>query len=151
MNRLAVLGVVGLISLSAVTACGDDDDDTVSDMQDANAAFCEDLTAYGSAIKGLADLDPATATKDEYTTAVSAVTSSREALVSSGQDLSEAEWTNLQAQVETLTGQLQDAPDDATVSSILADADAQATAVQASVATLNTAICTSGGATTTTG
>ena len=45
----------------------------------------------------------------------------------------------------------EDAPDDATVNSILADASAQATTVQASVAALNTAVCTSGAATTTTG
>ncbi|MET0145919.1 MAG: hypothetical protein ABW328_14225 [Ilumatobacteraceae bacterium] len=143
--------MVGLFSLTAVAACGDDDDDTASDVVDANAAFCGDLTAYGAAVTSLAALDPATATKEEYTSAVDDVKSSREALVSSGEDLSQAEWTNLQAQVETLTGQLKDAPDDATVSSILAEADAQATAVQASIATLNTAICTSGGAPTTTG
>ena len=76
--------------------------------------------------------------------------SSREALVSSGKDLKEAEWTNLQTQVETLTDQLKDAPDDATASSIVTAANPQATAVQASVAAVNTAICTTGGATTTT-
>ena len=151
MNRLAALGIVGLISLGVVTACGSDDDDSASDIQDANAAFCQDLTAYSSAIKGLTDLDPATATKAEYTSAVDAVTSSHAAVVSSGQYLGEAEWANLQAQIATLTGDLPNAPDDAAVSSILAAADAQATTVRASVATLNTAICTVGGATTTTG
>ena len=44
-----------------------------------------------------------------------------------------------------------DTADDVSVSSILADADAQATTVQASIATLNTAICTAGGPTTATG
>ena len=152
MRRMMTMGLVGLLSLTAFAACGDDDDDsTVSAVQSANAAFCSDLAAYGTAVKGLADLDPTTATKADYTTAADAVRSSREAMVSSGKDLGEAEWTNLQAQVETLTGQLKDAPDDVTVSSILAEADAQATTVQASIATLNTAICTAGGATTTTG
>jgi len=143
--------MVGLFSLSVVTACGSDDDDSTSDIQDANAEFCQDLTAYSSAVKGLTDLDPATATKAEYTSAVDAVTASRAALVSSGQYLGEAEWANLQAQVAMLTGDLPDASDDAAVSSILAAADAQATKVRASVATLNTAICATGGATTTTG
>ena len=152
MKRVVTMGLVGLLSLTAFAACGDDDDDsTVTAVQNANAAFCTDLTAYGTAVKDLAALDPATATKADYSSAADAVKSSREALVASGKDLSEAEWTNLQAQVETLTGQLKDAPDDATVNSILADASAQATTVQASVAALNTAVCTSGGATTTTG
>ena len=151
MKRVLIVGVVGLLSLSALGACGDDDDDTVDDVQDANAAFCTDLTTYGDAVKGLADLDPTTATKDDYETAADAVRSSLEDLVESGQDLTEAEWTNLQAQVETLGDQLQDAPDDVAVASILADADAQATTVQASIATLNTAICTAGGPTTATG
>jgi len=152
VRRAMTMGLVGLLSLAAFAACGDDDDDsTVTDVQNANAAFCTDLAAYGTAVKGLADLDPATATKADYTAAADAVKSSREAMVSSGKDLGEAEWTNLKAQVETLTGSLKDAPDDVTVSSILADADAQAATVQASIATLNTAVCTTGGATTTTG
>jgi hypothetical protein len=61
------------------------------------------------------------------------------------------EWANLQSQVEPLTEQLQDAPDDATISSILAGARPQPTNVQATIATLNTAICTSASATTTSG
>ena len=148
MNRLAVLGMVGLISLGVVTACGSDEEDSASEVQD-NAAFCQDLTAYGSAVKGLTDLDPATATKAEYTSAVDAVTASREALVSSGDYLGEAEWANLQAQIVMLTGDLEDAPDDAAVASILAAADAQATTVQARIAIVNTALCTVGGPNTT--
>ena len=70
--------------------------------------------------------------------------------MSAGKDLTEAEWTNLQTQVEDLTGTLKDAPDDVTVSSILSDANAQAATVQASVASLNTAVCTGANTTTTT-
>ena len=54
-------------------------------------------------------------------------------------------------QVDKVTGPRTDAPDDTTVSSIVAEADAHATAVEASIATLNTAICISGGAVATTG
>ena len=143
MKRLLVLGMVGLFGLSTLAACGDDDD-TATDVKDANATFCADLAAYGSSVKALAALDPATATKATYTSAVDAVKSSREALVSSGKDLAQAEWTNLQAQVDSLTGSLKEAPDDATVSSILGAADTQADKVQVSVASLNTAVCTAG-------
>ena len=44
MKRTTALGLIGLVSLGAHTACGDDDD-TVDDVQDANAAFCTGLTA----------------------------------------------------------------------------------------------------------
>ena len=72
-------------------------------------------------------------------------------MVDSAADLGEAEWENLQTQVDTLRDQLQDAPDDEAVGAILEAAQPQAATVQASIATLNTAICPVGGATTTTG
>jgi phosphoglycerate-specific signal transduction histidine kinase len=152
VNRLLALGLVGLFGVSALAACGSDDkDSTVTAVKNANAAFCTDLTAYGTAVKDLAALDPATATKADYTAAADEVKSSREALVAAGKDVSEAEWANLEAQAETLNGQLKDAPDDATVSSIVADFNTQVATVRASVAALNTAVCPAGGTTTTTG
>ena len=150
MKRLVAIGSIGLLSLSALAACGDDDqEESALDVQEANATFCNELTAYADAVRYAAALDPETATKADYTSAASAVRSTREALISSGEDLSEAEWTNLQLQAATLADQLQDAPDDATVSSILTDAKPQAAKVEASAATLNTAVCTSGAPTST--
>ena len=65
MRRRSAFGIgLGLLSVVALTACGDDDDDE-SDVAEANAAFCEDLTAYGTAVGDLAALDPATATPDD--------------------------------------------------------------------------------------
>ena len=150
MKRLLVLGVFGLSSVGALAACGDDDD-PAADAQDANAEFCQDLVAFGTAVKGLAGLDPTTATKDDYASAADEVTSSREDLASSGEDLKAKRWENLEAQLDTLEDQLKSAPDDVAVATILADAEAQVTKVQASVAGLNTAICTEGNSTATTG
>jgi len=147
MKRLVLTGVA-LVSLCAATACGDDDDE--SDVADANTEFCGDLSSYGQALAALAALDPATATKSDYDDAADEVRSTREEMVDSAEDLGEAEWANLQTQAETLVDQLQDAPDDQAVGAILDEAKPQAVAVQASVATLNTAICSPGTATTTT-
>jgi hypothetical protein len=148
-RRLAFSIGLGLISVGALAACGDDDDE--SDVAEANAAFCEDLGAYGTAVGDLAALDPATATKDDYDSAADEVRSTRDDMVDSAAELSEAEWENLQTQADTLRDQLGDAPDDVAVQSLLDAAKAQAATVQASIATLNTAVCTVGAATTTSG
>ena len=93
MKRRLAFGIgLGLLSVSVLGACGDDDDD---DVAEANAEFCADLTAYGTAIGDLAALDPATATPDDYESAADAVRSTREDMVESAEDLSEAEWENL--------------------------------------------------------
>ena len=140
-----MFGVLGLAA-AALVACGDDDD-----VGEANAAFCDDLASYGTAVADLAALDPATATKSDYESAADDVRSAREDMVESAADLSEAEWANLETQVDTLRDQLQDAPDDQAVQSILEAAKPQAATVQASIATLNTAVCAAGAATTTSG
>ena len=149
MNRRLVLGIAGLVSVAALVSCGDDDDE--SEVSEANTEFCADLSAYGTAVADFAALDPATATKDDYDSAADEVRSTREEMVDSGEDLAEAEWENLATQVDTLRDQLRDAPDDQAVQAIVDEAKPQAATVQASVATLNTAICSVGGATTTSG
>ena len=93
-RRLMVSSILVSIALVGLTACGDSDDDE-SDVAEANTAFCGDLAAYGSAIGELAALDPATATKDDYDAAAESVRSTREDMVDSAADLSEAEWENL--------------------------------------------------------
>jgi hypothetical protein len=150
MKRLFVLGPACLLAVGALAACGDDDDDDAADVVEANAEFCDDLSTYGTAVAALAALDPATATPDDYESAAEEVQSTREDMVESAGDLAEEEWENLQTQMDTLRDQLGDAPDDQTVQAILDEARPQAAAVEASVATLNTAVCTTGAATTTT-
>jgi hypothetical protein len=118
-----VCGVVGLLGVTAVVACGDDDDD---DVAGANSAFCDDLAAYATAVGNLAALDPATATKSDYESAADDVRSKREDMVSTASELSKAKWKNLQKQTDKLRNQLQDAPDDQAVQSILDDAKPQA-------------------------
>ena len=141
MKRPLMIGVA-LLAVGAISACGDDDDE--SEVAEANTALCEDLGAYGRALADLIALDPATATKTDYDSAAGDVRSTREDMIDSAADLSEAEWENVQTQAETLVDQLRDAPDDQSVAAILDEAKPQAATVQASVATLNTAICSSG-------
>ena len=149
-RRLMVSSILVSVALVALTGCGDSDDDE-SDIAEANTEFCGDLATYGTAVADLAALDPATATKDDYDSAAEAVSSTREDMVESAEELSEAEWENLETQVDTLRDQLQDAPDDQAVQAILDEAQPQAATVQASIATINTAVCTTGTTTTSSG
>ena len=150
MKRQLNLGLAALVSVSMLAACGDDDDDTVSNVQEANAAFCQDLVVYGDALAAFGALDPATATKADYEAAADAVKSARGDLSDSGADLAEAEFENLETQAEDLDGALEDAPDDAAVADIVTAAQVQIAEVQASVASLNTAVCTAENSATTT-
>ena len=149
MRRLITVGLVGLLGVSVLAACGDDDDDDGGPVQDANAAVCDDLGTYRTALADLVALDPSTATKDDYEDAVGAVADARTDLVDSAGDLAETEWENLATQIDELGDQLTDAPDDQAVASILEEAAPQAATVQASAAALNTAVCEVGGASTT--
>jgi hypothetical protein len=151
MKRRLVLCIASLVSMGALMACGDDDDDDASEVSEANTEFCDDLSAYGAAVADLAALDPATASKDDYDSAADEVRSTRDDVAESAGDLAEEEWENLLTQMDTLRDQLRDAPDDQAVQAVVDEAKPQAAAVQASVATLNTAICRVGGATTTAG
>jgi hypothetical protein len=150
MKRQLVLGVTALVSLSMLAACGDSDDDTAGDVSEANTEFCQDLATFGDAVAALAALDPTVATKADYDSAVDAMRSARSDLSESGADLSEAEFENLEAQAEDLDGLLEEAPDDAVVADILANAQAQVAEVEVSRAALNTAVCPAGGASATT-
>jgi hypothetical protein len=150
MKRSLAIGVTALVSLSMLAACGsDDDDDTVADVQEENAEFCQDLSTYAASLTAFAALDPATATKADYDAAAEAVRSSRGDLAESRADLVEAEVDNLEAQADDLEGQLADAPDDAVVADIVSAAQTQVTQVQASAAAVNTAVCTAGNTATT--
>ncbi len=143
MRSFLRVGLIGLVSLGVLASCGGDDDDTVAGVKDANAEFCTDLAAYEAAVASVAELDPTTATRSDYSSAIGEVRSSREAVVSSAADLSDAGWTNLQSQIDTLRDDLKDAPDDEAVASILSSARPQVAKVGLSIAAVNTAVCPS--------
>jgi len=150
VKRLMAMAFIGALCMAALAACGDDDDSgSASDVQEANAAYCQDLTAYTSALKAVVALGP-TATKAQYQDAAETAKDAREDLASSAKKLGEEGVKNLQTQVDELKDQLKDASDDQSAASILVAAQPQAIKVQASAAAVNTAVCTPGNATTTT-
>lgn len=150
MKRQLTIGLTALISVSMLAACGSDDD-SGSDVQEANTEFCEDLGEYGTALAGLASLDPATATKADFDSAADAVKSARVDLAESRADLVDAELDNLESQADDLDGALADAPDDAVIADIVTAAQVQVAELQISAAAVDTAVCTTGNSTTSEG
>ena len=53
MKRTLCLGLTALVSVSMLAARGSDDDDSVADVQDANAEFCQDLTRLRRVVYGV--------------------------------------------------------------------------------------------------
>jgi hypothetical protein len=147
VKRRNVYLAAAILALGALTSCGDDDDDG-GDVADANAQFCEDLTAYVDALRSAADLDAQTATKADYDAARDELISTSEDVSESASALTRSEWENLEAEIEELGDQLGEAPDDVAVASIIDSAQAQVDTVQTSAATVNTAVCTTGTTTT---
>ena len=150
MKRTLCIGLTALFSVGMLAACGSDDDDSASDVADANAAFCADLTTYVASLTSFAALDPTAATKADYEAAAGEVKSARADLAASRADLVGAELDNLESQADDLDGVLADAPDDAVAATIVAEAQIQVTQLQASAAAVNTAVCTAPGGTTAT-
>ena len=110
MKRHLAIGLTALVSVSMLAACSSDDDDSgTSDVQDANTAFCQDLSAYGASLTAFAALDPATATKADYDAAADTVKSARSDLAESRAELVGAELDNLETQADDLNGALADA------------------------------------------
>ena len=151
MKRPLAIGLTALISVSMLAACGSDDDDTGSDVVDANSEFCQDLSAYGTALAGFASLDPTVATKEDFDEAADAVKSARADLAESRADLVDAQLDNLETQADDLDGALADAPDDAVVADIVTAAQVQVAELQISAAAVDSAVCTAANSSTSEG
>ena len=151
MKRQLAIGLTALLSASLLVACGSDDDDNGSDVQEANTEFCEDLREYGTALAGLASLDPTVATKEEFEDAADEVKSARGDLAESRAELVSAELDNLETQADDLDGALADAPDDAVIADVVTAAQTQVAEVQLSAAAVDTAVCTAANSTTSEG
>ncbi len=152
MKRILSISAAALVSVSMLAACGsDDDNNTVADVVDANAGFCQDLRTYVDSLTAFTALDPATATKEEYESAAGDIKSARSDLAGSRADLVEAEIDNLEAQADDLEGALADASDDAVVADIVTAAQKAVAEVQVSAAAVDTAICTADNSTTSEG
>lgn len=83
----------------------------VTPLNEAQAAYCQDLQAYQKAIEDVQNL-PATATVDEFQTAMKAVEDAHKQLEDSAWELADSQTAALNAQYDQITQNLDNINDD---------------------------------------
>jgi LPS O-antigen subunit length determinant protein (WzzB/FepE family) len=117
---LAALGTAAIV-LIALLNSGDDNSQAA-----AKSAFCSSVSTLESSVSDLTALDPSSASKDDYQSAVSNIESDWDAVKSAASDLGEATTSELQDGWDTFKSAVDDVPDDASVSDALNDVKAAA-------------------------
>lgn len=120
-RRLWLIGVAALgtaaIVLIALLNSGNDN----NSQADAQSAFCSSVSTLESSVSSLTALDPSSASKDDYQSAVSDIESDWDAVKSAASDLGEATTSELQGAWDTFKSAVDNVPDDASVSDALND------------------------------
>ena len=119
-RRLWLIGVAALgtaaIVLIALLNSGND-----NSQADAQSAFCSSVSTLESSVSSLTALDPSSASKDDYQSAVSDIESDWDAVKSAVSDLGEATTSELQGAWDTFKSAVDNVPNDASVSDALDD------------------------------
>jgi hypothetical protein len=119
-RRLWLIGVAALgtaaIVLIALLNSGND-----NSQADAQSAFCSSVSTLESSVSSLTALDPSSASKDDYQSAVSDIESDWDAVKSAASDLGEATTSELQGAWDTFKSAVDNVPNDASVSDALDD------------------------------
>jgi hypothetical protein len=119
-RRLWLIGVAALgtaaIVLIALLNSGND-----NSQADAQSAFCSSVSTLESSVSSLTALDPSSASKDDYQSAVSDIESDWDAVKSAASDLGEATTSELQGAWDTFKSAVDNVPHDASVSDALDD------------------------------
>jgi hypothetical protein len=92
-RRLAAVGIVGvaIVALSACTA------PEPTSQVDAEGQLCTDLEAFGASLRGLTDLDPATASVEDVDAARASIQDSWDAVKASAEDVADADDTAVES------------------------------------------------------
>jgi hypothetical protein len=117
---LAALGTAAIV-LIALLNSGNDNSQAA-----AKSAFCSSVSNLGSSVSGLTALDPSSASKADYQSAVSSIESDWDAVKSAASDLGEATTSELQDGWDSFKSAVDNVPDDASVSDALDDVKASA-------------------------
>ena len=111
---------------------------------DAQAAFCSSLTTLDSSVQALEGLDPTTASKDDYQSAVSTIESDWDQVKSDASALASIDMSTLDSAWDDFKSAVDDVPDSASVSDALSDVGTSAKSLASTVkSTLSGPDCSS--------
>jgi hypothetical protein len=126
LRAACLLTLAGAMSI-ALVACGGDDET----QAEAETSVCTSLASFQTAVTAFRDLDPATATQEEYDAAADDVRSAWDDVLSESGDLNEADFSALESAYDELDSAIDDIPDDVPVADAIGTVQPQVDAVRA--------------------
>lgn len=134
-------GVVLAILIGVLGKGGKSNSNSQASAQDN---FCSSLTALKGSVNDLTSLDPSTASKSDYQSAVSSIQSDWDSFKTAASDSKNATTTQLNDDWNTFKSAVDNVPSDASVSDSLNDVSASAKTLASSVqSTLSGPDCSS--------
>jgi hypothetical protein len=125
-RRLAALGLAG-VAVLALSACTEP---SPTSQADAEGQLCTDLDAFGTALRGLTDLDPATATVEDVDATRASIQDAWDAVKESAADVGEADDTAVEAAWQDVATAIDDIPTDVPISEAIGPVQTAADAVR---------------------
>lgn len=131
--KKVILPFIVIFLMAILTGCA-------PTVAEARFAFCQDLVAYGQAVRSLQNVN-ATTTVEELNKAVEYAAATRQDMLASAGDLRAAKVQTIENTWETLSDTVQNPPDDVTLGGLALTIRAQATLLNAEIARLNNVVC----------
>jgi hypothetical protein len=125
LRAASLVAVVGATAI-ALVACGGDDET----QAEAETSVCTSLASFGTAVAAFRDLDPASATQEQYDAAADDVRSAWDDVQSEAGDLNEADFSALETAYDDLDQAIEDIPDDVPVADAIGTVQPQVDAVR---------------------
>jgi hypothetical protein len=125
-RRLAAVGLAG-VAVFALSACTEP---SPTSQADAEGQLCTDLDAFATALRGLTDLDPATASVDDVDAARASIQDAWDTVKASAADVAEADDTAVESAWQEVVTAIDDIPTDAPISEAIGPVQTAADAVR---------------------
>jgi hypothetical protein len=125
---LVVAGVAGAIVIGIWATSGGGES-----QADAQQAFCSSLSTLESSVEALTSLDPTSASKSDYQSAVSTIESDWDQVKSDASNLASIDMSTLDSAWDSFKSAVDDVPDDASVSDALSDVKSSADSLVSTV------------------
>ncbi len=135
-RRMTALGIAG-VALFALSACTQPEP---TSQADAEGQLCTDLDAFATALGGLTDLDPATATAEDVESTRTSIQDAWDAVKESAADVADADDTAVESAWQDVETAIDDIPTDVPLSEAIGPVQTAADAVRAAFAEMQNGV-----------